>query len=42
MDNGWTIDYTLPLSCLTNDDSFLLLPSDKWIENQNKQGRKRI
>ena len=29
-----------PLSCLTNDDSFLLLSSDKWTENQNnKQGR---
>jgi len=31
------------LSCLTNDDSFLLLPSDKWTKNQNnKQGRERI
>src|SRR6218665_846819 len=32
-----------PLSCLMNDDSFLLLPSDKWTENQNnKEGRERI
>jgi len=28
------------LSCLMNDDSFLLLSADKWTENQNnKQGR---